>query len=337
MRVRRNGWEWFLNDPSVLEPWAEKMEELAADPLKRNGVRSVFRTEDSAGHGCFVKLESKNGLLNRIRNRFFSKAESEYNSGRLLLSCGIPCADYLAWGRRGGASAVVSRALDGCVSALEYWYRVARYEEREKQRWLNLFFDLSLQFCKNSLCHPDFHAGNVLLQPEAEKCFMIDAYGICRKSCLDDQDLRSLLHWLLPLRMDVPDRELLERLERRGILRQDAGPFYRELVRLEEARVEHDWKKRRRKQIMSGHSKFSHTEGNREIRHTLWFEPSPLPDVSQLTVREMDTEEAETVWLDSFYRQLRAEKLGEVPLIFERNGAKSRLFLLSGNKKSYFF
>ena len=119
MRVRRNGWEWFLNDPSVLEPWAEKMEELATDPLKRNGVRSVFRTEDSAGHGCFVKLESKNGLLNRIRNRFFSKAESEYNSGRLLLSCGIPCADYLAWGRRGGASAVVSRALDGCVSALE--------------------------------------------------------------------------------------------------------------------------------------------------------------------------------------------------------------------------
>ena len=54
MRIRRNGWEWFLNDPSVLEPWAEKMEELAADPLKRNGVRSVFRTEDSAGPGCFV-------------------------------------------------------------------------------------------------------------------------------------------------------------------------------------------------------------------------------------------------------------------------------------------
>lgn len=338
MRVVRNGWEWFPDDPSVLEPWAGKMgEEPVAEPLKRNGVRSVFRTEDSAGRSCFVKLESKRGLINRIRNRFFSKAESEYASGHLLSACGIPCADYLAWGRRGGASAVVSRALDGCVSALEYWYRTARYEEREKQRWLNLFFDFSFRFCKNNLCHPDFHAGNVLLRPETGEGFMVDAYGIRRKSSLDDQDLRGLLHWLLPLRMDVPDRELLERLERRGILRRDAGTFFRELVRLEKVRVEHDWKKRRRKQILSGHSKFSHTEGNREIRHTLWFEPSPLPEESQLTVREMDTDAAETVWLDSFYRQLLAEKLEEVPLIFERNGAKSRLFLLSGNKKSYFF
>lgn len=337
MRLERGGWTWFLNDPAVLEPWADRMEELAAAPVKRNGVRSVFRTEDSGGRGCFVKIEWKSGLWNRIRNRFCSKAESEYESGHLLQSCGVPCADYLAWGRRGGSSAVVSRALDGCVSAMEYWYSTARYDEREKERWLNLFFDLSFRFCRNGLCHPDFHAANVLLRPETGDFSMIDAYGIRRKRELNDQDLRDLLHWLLPLRMDVSDEELAERLERRGILRQETEPFYRELVRLEGIRADHDWEKRRRKQILSGNSKFSHTEGNREIRHTLWYEPAPLPDESLLTVREMSTAEAEAEWLNSYRQQLRAEKLKEVPLIFERNGAGSRLFWLSGDKKSSFF
>ena len=46
---------------------------------------------------------------------------------------------------------------------------------------------------------------------------------------------------------------------------------------------------------------------------------------------------AQTEWLESFRRQLRGEKLDAVPLIFEKNGAKTRLFMLSGKKKSYFF
>ncbi len=337
MKLRRGAWEWHLNDPSVLEPWADRMEELAAKPLKHNRVRCVFRTEDASGCGCFVKLERKNGLMNRLRNTFYSKAESEYESGQLLRSCGIPCVEYLAWGRRGAASALVSRAMEGVRSALEYWYSTARWDEQEKERWLNAFFDLAFQFRQNNLSHRDFHAGNVLYRPETGEAAIVDAYGICRKEKLEDQDLRDLLHWLLPLRMDVSDEELMERLDRRGILRFEAEPFFREMVRLEELRVEHDWEKRRRKQILSGNSKFSRTEGNREIRHTLWFEPAPLPGEDQMVLREMETPEAEDLWLSSFYRQLRAEKLHEVPLIWEKNGGKSRLFLLSGDKKSYFF
>ncbi len=337
MKSERSGWIWFLNDPSVLESWADHIDELAVVPVKQNGVRSIFRTEDSSGRGCFVKIEWKSGLLNFIRNRFFSKAESEYYSGHLLQNCGIPCADYLAWGRRGGSSAVVSRALDGYVSAMEYWYSTARYDEQKKEQWLNIFFDLSLRFFKNNLCHPDFHAANVLLRPETMEFSMIDAYGIRQKRKLSDQDLRDLLHWLLPLRMDVSDDELTEHLERCGILSQKAESFFRNMVRLDEIRLNHDWEKRRRKQILSGNSKFSHTEENRQIRHTLWYERESLPDESLLTIREMSTEEAETEWLDSFRRQLRSEKSDEVPLIFEKNGTKSRLFMISGNKKSSFF
>ncbi len=337
MKLKRGGWEWHLEDPAVLEPWVDRMEKLAETPLKRNGVRRVFRTEDAEHRGCFVKLERKKGILNRIRNRFFSKAEAEYESGRLLEACGIPCVEYLAWGRRGAESVLVSRALENTRSALEYWYSCARFDGTEKERWLNAFFDLAFRFCRNNLCHSDFHAGNVLYRPESGEAVLVDVYGIRRKERLDEKDLRDLLHWLLPLRMDVSDEELIERLDRRGILRFEAEPFFREMVHLESLRVEHDWEKRRRKQILSGNSKFSRTEGRREIRNALWFEPSPLPDESQLEMREMGTEEAEKIWLDSFHRQLLAEKLHEVPLIREKIGDKSRLFLLSGNKKSYFF
>ena len=108
------------------------------------------------------------------------------------------------------------------------------------------------------------------------------------------------------------------------------------MVRLNNVRLDRDWEKRRR-QILSGNSKFSHTEGNREIRHSLWHEPVPLPEETELSIRELDMPTARTEWLESFRRQLRGEKLDAVPLIFEKNGAKARLFTLSGEKKSYFF
>ena len=335
MNVRRGGWTWFTDDPAVLEPWADSIGDLLAHPVKKNAVRSVCRAADGTG-ACFVKIERKPGFWNRLRNRFFSKAQSEYKSGRLLLECGIPCAEYLAWGRCGASSAVVSRALVGWISALKYWYTEARFDAGKKQRWLDVFFDLTFRFRENSLTHPDFHAGNVLLNPATNEHALIDTYGIRRKNRLDEQDIRDILSWLLPLRMDVPEDELIQRLDRRRILSQAAEPFFREMVRLNNVRLDRDWEKRRR-QILSGNSKFSHTEGNREIRHSLWHEPVPLPEETELSIRELDMPTARTEWLESFRRQLRGEKLDAVPLIFEKNGAKARLFTLSGEKKSYFF
>ena len=105
MNVQRGGWTWFTENPAVLEPWADSIGELLAHPVKHNAVRSVCRATGSDGCGYFVKIERKPGLLNLLRNRFFSKAQSEYKSGRLLVECGIPCAEYLAWGRCGASSA----------------------------------------------------------------------------------------------------------------------------------------------------------------------------------------------------------------------------------------
>ena len=337
MRLKRGGWVWFAEDPSVLEPWAERIREHQASPVKRNGVRAIFRVADSNGCEYFVKTEEKRGAWALIRSRFFSKAESECASGRLLERCGIPCAKYCGWGYDGsGGSVVMSRALTGYVSAMEYWYSTARFDVERKEKWFDLFFDLTLKFQRNRLVHPDFHSANVMLNPETFDYSLIDAYGIRRNPYAGDTALRSNLAWLLPLRMDVPVEELAERLDRTGLLKGASLPALQALIRRNELFLEHDWKRRREKQILSGNSKFSHTEGNREIRHTLWYEPADLPSESGLEVQEMPLKEAQVLWLESFRNQLFCRKLKKTPLIFEKKGDHARVFSSVCKKNSYF-
>lgn len=337
MKTERGGWCWFLKDPSVLDPWADDPDRCRKSACKQNGVRTVFRVEDSAEHAYFVKMERRPGLWNRLRDRFFSKAESECCSGKLLKRCGIPCAEYCGWGYHpSGGSAVISRALDGYVSATEFWYSKARFDEALKEKWFSIFFHLTAVFQKNGLLHPDFHSANVMLDPQTLEYAMIDAYGIKKTHCTKEHLLHSNLAWLLPLRMDVPVPELAQRIDHAGILKGNALPFLQELIRKNEFFLEYDWKKRRLAQIRSGNSKFSHTEGEREIRHTLWYEPFPLPAEPQLEQKEMPLENAEKIWIGSFRDQLFCRKLHEVPLIFQKKGRIGILFCEKNEKKSYF-
>ncbi len=337
MKLQRGGWIWHLDDPSILDPWADHIPELIRTPVKRNGVRSIFKAADSAGRTCFVKAEEKSGWFNWFRSRFFSKAESEYRSARLLRACGIRCAEYDAWGYNGrGGSIVVSRSLEGYVSAMEFWYAKARFDGELKRKWLDLFFDFALHFRENRLTHPDFHSANVMIEPNTLNAAMIDTYGIHRKNRYGESELRAILAWLPPLRMDVPVPELAARLQQSGLVQEDADLFLQDLIRRSERRVELEWEKRRKPQILSGNSKFSHTSGNREYRHTLWYEPAPMPDENELVVEEFPPEEAETLWLNSFRDQLLCRKLEKTPLIFEKKPGKCRIFSLLYKKNSYF-
>ncbi len=337
MKLQRGGWTWHLDDPSILDPWADHIPDLIRTPVKRNGVRSIFKTEDSAGHFHFVKAEEKSGWFHFLRNRFFSKAESEYRSAHLLQKCGIRCAEYVAWGYNGsGGSIVVSRSLEGYVSAMEFWYAKARFDETLKRRYLDLFFDFALRFRKYRLTHPDFHAANVMINPQTFQSAMIDTYGIHRKFRYREPELRAILAWLPPLRMDIPVSELTEYLKQSGLIRQNAEAFLTDLIRRAEARVKQEWEKRRKPQILSGNSKFSHTVGEREYRHTLWYEPAPMPEEDELLMEELPQKEAETLWLNSFRNQLLCRRLEKVPLIFEKKQGKCRIFSLLYKKNSYF-
>lgn len=336
MKTERGGWVWFTDDPSVLDPWADHPEQCGA-AFKRNGVRSVFRITDSEDRAYFVKLERRNGIWNRLRDRFFSKAESECRSGRLLLRCGIPCAEYCGWGYHPkGGSAVISRALEGYVSAMEYWYSKARFDDELKEKWFSVFIHLTTRFLEHGLLHPDFHSANVMLDPLSFEYAMIDAYGIRKRFRSEESLLSSNLSWILPLRMDIPVPELADRIENAGILKGRALPFLRKLIEKNEMFLEHDWKKRRMRQIRSGNSKFSHMENGREIRHTLWYESSPMPPDSQLEKKEMPAEQAEEIWISSFRDQLFCRKLRETPLIFQKKNGKGILFFEKNKKNSIF-
>lgn len=337
MKLRRGGWTWHLEDPSILDSWADRIPELIRHPVKRNGVRSIFRTTDEAGRGYFVKVEEKSGLLPHLRSRFFSKAESECRSAHLLQACGIACAEYPAWGYNGhGGSILVSRALDREISAMEFWYAKARFDDKRKEQWLNLFFQLAVRFREHHLTHPDFHAANVMLDPESQQPTLIDPYGIRRTVCGGNAELRALLAWLPPLRLDLSEEELADRLRLSGLLRSGTEDFVHDLCRRADRRVEKEWENRRKPQILSGNSKFSHTEGCREYRHTLWYEPAPMPPETELLAEELPEEKAERLWLDSFRNQLLCRRMEKVPLIFEKKQGKCRIFSLLYKKNSYF-
>ena len=337
MKTECGGWIWILKDPSLLDPWAEKQDPRRNTAFKRNGVRSVFRVQDSSGHAFFVKMEYRPGFLNRLRDRFFSKAESECRSGGLLKKCGIPCAEYCGWGYHpDGGSAVISRSLEGYVSAMEFWYSKARFDDELKEKWFSIFFRLTSAFQENSLLHPDFHSANVMLDPKTLEYSMIDAYGIGKVRTAAERLLHSNLAWLLPLRMDIPVPELAERIDRAGLLKKKALPFLQEMIRKNEFFLAHDWQKRRLKQIRSGNSKFSHTENGREIRHTLWYEPVPLPPETQMERRVLPLDAAEKIWIDSFRNQLFCRKNRETPLIYQKEDASGVLFFEKNAKKSFF-
>ena len=120
------------------------------------------------------------------------------------------------------------------------------------------------------------------------------------------------------------------------ILRSGTEDFVHDLCRRADRRVEKEWENRRKPQILSGNSKFSHTEGCREYRHTLWYEPAPMPPETELLAEELPEEKAERLWLDSFRNQLLCRRMEKVPLIFEKKQGKCRIFSLLYKKNSYF-
>ncbi|MDD3119734.1 MAG: hypothetical protein PHQ27_11185, partial [Victivallales bacterium] len=107
--------------------------------------------------------------------------------------------------------------------------------------------------------------------------------------------------------------------------RERAERDWQSAVALEERAIERDWP-RRQQQILSGNSKFCHRVriGGRDyfLRQTAFYRP--IFQYSHFRVpehlgagKEYSRPEAQNIWLDSFYAQLRHESRPQVPLIWE--------------------
>ena len=122
---KHHGWTWYVSGPDILENWFDHYRELEKHFVKRNPVRCVFRAVSSSGAEYFVKHDRPHGFTGRIRAWFQPKGKSEMSSFLLLRSRNVPCAEYVAYGWHGTESMLVTKALKGYRSCLEYWYTEA--------------------------------------------------------------------------------------------------------------------------------------------------------------------------------------------------------------------
>ncbi len=330
IKIHRFGWIWHARSAAVLSNWTDHIETLRRMPVKSNPIRVVFQAEDLQGRKYFVKLEKKSGFLARLRTIFHSKARSEFRSACLLKQCGIPAASYVAWGRNGSETGVVSEALNGYISARKYWYETAIHDSRKAEDYLNKLLALTAQFRKYYLIHPDFHDGNLMVHPSTGALAVIDPYGIYRIPSLyyPKHALRMLLSNAAGLRGLFSMEYLAEKIAADGIVSavQTARILLLEIEANHRLKIEKEWA-RRTAQILSGKSKFCRSDGSEMIRNTAWYDKTEWnPDLCE--IQSMKSVEAERIWVESFRKELLYEPV-RLPVVWKKGEAgEDTLFFL---------
>ena len=167
--------------------------------------------------------------------------------------------------------------------------------------------------------HPDFHAGNIMYCPESAEMALIDVYGIKAEACgrkLSKKDENRLLHLLVEYSGRLSEEDVFRLFEACGLNLSGKEILLRwqELLAANERHIFHEWPKRRR-QILSGHSKFCRLASPEDvqvelgghqklmIRNTPYFTVQN-PDLSKLGIVKLSHEAAENLWLESFRKQL---------------------------------
>ena len=335
-------WHW------ITEPSDGPLPDLSlfTDPeagctVKRSLFRSVRRVTAPDGTVFFVKHDTPRTPLRILKELLRPKGLSEYRSGKLLRSAGIPCVSFAALGRRFPESVLVSRELSGYISSWEFRYVAG---EQEIHRFLRALAGMIRRMLDAGIVHPDLHAGNVMVRREdPEDLRLLDPFGVrrglytpfradCRVFC-DFADLMT------------PDEA--------SELFRIMGADPRLWIELQEQTRRHIWKEwpRRAGQILSGRSKFLRTEtldvlqqdyivtarskGMSQarlldgelyyIRNTPWYTPKPFSPGNAVS-EEMEPDTARDIWLNSFRAALLGEKMERIPCAFRPGKTRSLLY-----------
>jgi len=299
------------------------------DPVKQNPKRKVYRLRCPDGTEIYLKLFAGQSLLQSVF-RFY--ARQEYLAARKLEKAGLPMIRYLAWGhlRRGGFC--LSEGIPHAVSARQYFFETLVREPARQGEFLSRLSEVTGQMRRLRIRHPDFHLGNILISPDTQQLSLADPWGIHSVPLLlKKYRLEYCLPWV-ELYGSVPEKLLLDGLEKAGLA---GSPAEAEKL-LNEALEQHSRRILRQRgklnaRILSGKSKFASEielpEGRCSFRHTEWF---AAPEKLELSPRwhavSYKTEaESRGVWLDSF---LQIPPLKNPPL--------ARLIAPDGSSKLFY-
>lgn len=316
----KHEWRWITEDADGTLPDLS----LFTDPeagctVKRSPFRSVRRVTAPDGTVFFVKHDVPRTPGRILKEILRPRSLSEYRSGKLLRSAGIPCVSFAALGRRFPESVLVSRELSGYISSLEFRHVAP---EEEIRRFLRALAGMVRLMLDARIVHPDLHAGNVMVRrDDPEDLCLLDPFGVrrgfftpfradCRVFC----DFADLM---------VPDEA--------SELFRIMGADPRLWIELQEQTRRHILKEwpRRARQILEGRSKFLRTDtpGGElyHIRNTPWFTPKPFSPENAVS-EEMEPEKAREIWLDSFRAAMLGEKTDRIPVAYRPGKTRSILY-----------
>ncbi len=256
-KVRDNGWEWYLEDPSILAPWFHSWKQIAKkNMVKSSRVRAVFKVE--AGKAVYyVKYNYPVSLTSKIHSSFISKSKSEFNSSRLLDKQGVSVVEACGWGRRGTESMLITRELGDSANARTFWFSVEHMYSPVKKAFLDSFSDFLRNFMSSSFYHPDFHLGNLMINKTDMNFVLVDTHGVEKKKTLRDSQYFRMARIVGALRGEITDMEACDLILKSGLAKDFAAAdalWYR-ILAAEAAEIEKLWNKRE-KQIIAGTGRY---------------------------------------------------------------------------------
>ena len=212
--LKLGNWRWTLCSSTIRQSIPAALDTLVASQrgnaqaIKQNPVRSVLLLPDAPN--MIIKHYKVRGVADIVKYLFRrSKAVSESQGERACRKADIPVPDVLAWGenRRFGllreACLIESRIVDAVGLGQYIGKHLATAPSSHRAQTMRDIGSLLAKIHNAGLSHPDFHPGNILVQPNVSgdaKLFVIDLHSIrplrLLRSGRRARDLAKLYHSL---------------------------------------------------------------------------------------------------------------------------------------------
>lgn len=271
--MRQYNWKWHFLRESEYIKFPDDPEEILfdSDLIKNTPFRVVCRK-----NGCFIKLyitPPGSGLFRWIKDRFFPKARSEFDTLCELQKDFVPVVEPVAWGQAGGmASCLVTKEFPESTSVNNYFHTFVGEKNQECQDFFNGWCSFVRDFLRSGFDHPDFHNGNILYRENSNSFTLVDVYGIRRKFRPKTRRMAMIIREFAAY---LPKAKILHLMEDCGIIKPEK--FYREMYRYTARQIRKEFP-RRLKQLNHHYEKFICKKDN-QLRYLNGARnPIPLED-----------------------------------------------------------
>jgi tRNA A-37 threonylcarbamoyl transferase component Bud32 len=173
-------------------------------PIQTRAARTVYRAGD-----FFVKVYRFRGLLQRLKRKWRDSAVKEWNLSRQVFGCCRHTPEPAGLGLARDSSYFVNRSVAPCHTLGTFidlkWEGLSR---EQRYRLTDNFSAFMLAIFNCGLFQTDYNLGNLLIQHETWRFFIIDmqAARIKKRGFLNTEEIAANLSFLLPVFPRIENR-----------------------------------------------------------------------------------------------------------------------------------